>query len=138
MKTCDIKKINIDFFILSIGTNEELNVVNSDREIIRSNPDIKSALIHSPRVSIYSNQEFSNSRTAACTNESAKKFENNNQSNISTNMSLNLSIHTAEEFGIEMLAWLNSEGNTRINDAQYKLENESNESKKLTTNATLV
>jgi len=54
-------------------------------------------------------------------------------------MSLNLSIHTAEEFGIEMLAWLNSEGNVRNNDShQYKLDNELNESKKLATNATLV
>lgn len=30
-------------------------------------------------------------------------------SNLSNNLSLNLSIHTAEEFGIEMLEWLNNE-----------------------------
>ena len=74
--------------------------------------------------------------------DSSKKIENNttnnNQSNLSTNMSLNLSIHTAEEFGIEMLAWLNSESNSRVNDKQYIIENENIESKKLTTNATLV
>lgn len=114
--------------------------MNSDREIIRSNPDIKSALIHSPRVSIYSNQETSNSRNGPITDSSKKILtENNNQGNQSTNMSLNLSIHTAEEFGIEMLAWLNSESNVRNNDNyKYKLDNELNESKKLATNATLV
>ena len=123
--------------------------MNADREIIRSNPDIKSALIHSPRVSIYSNNETtSTSRNNGVFLEINKRdvgnahntTNTNNISNLSNNMSLNLSIHTAEEFGIEMLAWLNSEGNSRINhsDNPYKLAGECDESKKLTTNATLV
>lgn len=52
-------------------------------------------------------------------------------SNLSNNMSLNLSIHTAEEFGIEMLEWLNNE--TKSSATSYDPNKLS-----AATNATLV
>lgn len=128
-------------YILSAGTNDEVNNINSDREIIRSNPDIKTSSVQSPRISLYSNNEPTNGiKNFTC--DSTKKNDQytlkNDLSNLSNNLSLNLSIHTAEEFGIEMLAWLNNEGNSRNgSESQFKIDRETSQSK-LTTNATLV
>jgi hypothetical protein len=64
-------------------------------------------------------------------------------SNLSNNLSLNLSIHTAEEFGVEMLAWLNNNegnmianGNGGHNLHSYLMNN--NDENKMANNATLV
>jgi hypothetical protein len=57
---------------------------------------------------------------------SSSSFVKNDLTNLSNNLSLNLSIHTAEEFGIEMLEWLNNESNTNGhfgNGEQVKLAN---------------
>jgi hypothetical protein len=97
--------------------------------------------VQSPRISLYSNNEpTSGIKNFTC--DSTKKNDQytlkNDLSNLSNNLSLNLSIHTAEEFGIEMLAWLNNEGNSRNgSESQFKIDRETSQSK-LTTNATLV
>lgn len=53
-------------------------------------------------------------------------------------MSLNLSMHTAEEFSIEMLEWLNNEGVANGKKNAYLLDKDLCEPKMSTTNATLV
>jgi hypothetical protein len=84
----------------SAGTNEEHHS-SSNPSYFRSNPDLaavglKNATAQSSNN--LSNQQLNNSNSF-----------NHDLKNLSNNLSLNLSIHTAEEFGIEMLEWLNNE-----------------------------
>jgi hypothetical protein len=59
-------------------------------------------------------------------------------SSLSNNLSLNLSIHTAEEFGVEMLAWLNNnEANSNLINATAN-GNANGANLNLANNATLV
>lgn len=131
----------------SVGTNEDSGNINSEKDLIRSNPDLKTGL-NSPNGGLnYPQMKHQNSvrnltQLNSATNVNNVLNEQNNQkyeffsnnsfkkdvNNLSNNMSLNLSIHTAEEFGIEMLEWLNNETSNPNGFIDSKL----------TTNATLV
>ena len=133
--------------------------LDRDRDLIRSNPDLKNMIAHSPNSLIFSQQNGhylngnSNSSSGSSSINSTNKlgqsaeqsnmkydYYNNSNSfknditNLSNNLSLNLSIHTAEEFGIEMLEWLNNESNNTNNSKSHHL----NSDLKLANNATLV
>jgi hypothetical protein len=117
------------FFFSSAGTNDR---EDSDREIVKSNPDIKASLKYSPKIAVYNNNN-GNMTSEQSFNKRYTPTHSNNQSN---NHSLNLSIHTAEEFGIEMLAWLNNESSKAIGN---QLKNISDlKDSHLIDNATLV
>ena len=99
----------------SAGTSEDsataasATTPSSTSNLVRSNPDLKLNQANSPH------------------NNSKSSFHNELK-NLSNNFSLNLSMHTAEEFGIEMLEWLNNE----------TCSNNKNKDMKLANNATLV
>jgi hypothetical protein len=117
--------------------------------MIRSNPDLKNILsMNSPNGSCngnghhplqqktpvmdpYGTQQHAhvNCKTPQQQHNSSAAFKND-LTTLSNNLSLNLSIHTAEEFGIEMLEWLNNEGNAHFNTNGDQV--------KLPNNATLV
>ena len=114
-------------FCLSIGSQNEdsQNMTNSERDLIRSNPDLKTSgciLIgphqqqshHSPpNGGSYHHPHLLNTSITnvnqTTPHNTSKNTDTTTLSNLSNNLSLNLSIHTAEEFGMEMLEWLNSE-----------------------------
>lgn len=131
----------------SVGTNEDSGNMNSEKDLIRSNPDLKNGLNSPNGVHNYPQMKHQNSvrnltQLNSTTNVNNVLNEQSNQkyefysnhslkkdlNNLSNNMSLNLSIHTAEEFGIEMLEWLNNETSNQNGFIDSKL----------TTNATLV
>ena len=126
----------------STSPNEELNFTNSDRDLIRSNPDlndgcavplIKKAYYNSPNnpaSPVNSNGSNCQSKPKRLDSQTSdfrlnslakKEAPPNSHSN---NGSLNLSIHTAEEFSIEMLSWLKNEANHNSN--AKKIINEEN------------
>lgn len=142
----------------SVGTNEDSGNNNSDKDIIRSNPDLKiNSLVNSPNGGLFlktneqqQQQQQINGKSAQLAQNTSienMKYDNyfsnsfkSDLANLSNNLSLNLSIHTAEEFGIEMLEWLNNESNTnhlQNGNYNYLLDKDLIDSK-LTTNATLV
>ena len=114
---------------------EDSNFTNQDKELIHSNPDLNDLscknyyhnspkILISPSNSAKSKQRFDNQIEINFNN--LIKKEMSNYSNNSNNGSLNLSIHTAEEFSIEMLSWLRNETTTSksnfINIQQNNLE----------------
>ena len=134
----------------SAGTNEDSNANGNHSDLIRSNPDLKNTPIHSPTPSSLIGQQHQLQQQQQ-QNADGVKVENNSakydfypnsfkaaadMTNLSHNLSLNLSIHTAEEFGIEMLEWLNNESNAAV--AMASSSNFSNGDVKLANNATLV
>lgn len=126
----------------SVSPNEELNFTNSDRDLIRSNPDLNDGGYSVPIIKkVYYNSPKNlaspvNSTTSSSnTSHKPKRLEtqtsdfhlsktNKEQNSYSNNGSLNLSIHTAEEFSIEMLSWLKNEANH--NNSVKKIINEEN------------
>jgi len=128
----------------STSPNEDLlNYTNSETNLIRSNPDINE-MISSQKKQAYSPKILSpvmNNSVNCCrqnsepVHSSLKKQEMaHNRSSFSNNGSLNLSIHTAEEFSIEMLSWLKNETNGGKNNVMINDEN----SREKADNATLV
>lgn len=130
----------------SASPNEDLNHTNSDTtntQLIRSNPDLNELIVqkkaqlnltHSPKIlsPVPTNGHNSNSNKTNLEINSeplhgvVKKGEVSHNHSYSNNASLNLSIHTAEEFSIEMLSWLKNEanGNKMINDENVeKIDN---------------
>jgi hypothetical protein len=124
----------------SASPNEDLNNTNSDtnNQLIRSNPDLNELIIqkktqlnftNSPK--ILSPVTTNGNRTNFEINSEPlhggiKKGELSQNHSYSNNASLNLSIHTAEEFSIEMLSWLKNEANSNklINDENVeKIDN---------------
>lgn len=141
----------------SVGTNEDSGNNNSDKDVMRSNPDLKiNSLVNSPNsIGQQQQQQQVQQQNGKCLNSTSEnlKYENyfsnsfkSDLTNLSNNLSLNLSIHTAEEFGIEMLEWLNNESvsinamnhNGNQNGNGYLLDKEFAIDSKLATNATLV
>lgn len=132
----------------SASPNEDLNHTNSETNLIRSNPDLNIDLInqkksthtysnqspklHSPNtchVSI-NNGSFTSSRKSNKDHhiqEQPFTLKKDIQASYSNNASLNLSIHTAEEFSIEMLSWLKNETNgsmkIKADDSIDKIDN---------------
>lgn len=132
----------------SASPNEDLNHTNSDTantQLIRSNPDLNELIVqkkaqlnftHSPKIlspvpTNGHNNNNSNNKTNFEINSEPlhgvmKKGEMSHNHSYSNNASLNLSIHTAEEFSIEMLSWLKNEANgtNMINDENVeKIDN---------------
>lgn len=127
----------------SASPNEDLNHTNSDTtntQLIRSNPDLNDLIVqkkaqlnftHSPKILSPVPTNGHNNKANFETNSEPlhgvmKKGEMSHNHSYSNNASLNLSIHTAEEFSIEMLSWLKNEanGNKMINDENVeKIDN---------------
>jgi len=129
----------------STSPNEELlNYTNSDTNLIRSNPDINEIIsshkkhTHSPNIlSPVINSTQNCKQNLESIQSSSKNQEiSHNRSSFSNNASLNLSIHTAEEFSIEMLSWLKNETNGG-NGGKSKIINDEITREKV-DNATLV
>jgi hypothetical protein len=123
----------------STSPNEELNFTNSDRDLIRSNPDLNDGCVVPIIKKVYYNSPKNpaspvNSNGSSC--HKPKRLESQtsdfhlnsltkkDQNSCSNNGSLNLSIHTAEEFSIEMLSWLKNE--SHLNSNVKKIINEEN------------
>lgn len=116
----------------SVSPNEELNYTNSDRDIIRSNPDLNdgSNSSNTNNLQLIKPKFYTNSpkntlspvnSNGSCSSNKLKRLDsqtsdfhlNKKENCYSNNGSLNLSIHTAEEFSIEMLSWLKNEANVK-------------------------
>lgn len=117
----------------SASPNEDLNHTNSETNLMRSNPDLNIEFINQKKnVNNYNNQSPKLHSPNTChvsvnngsftsrtknnldhhiTTEPSYNLKNDIQTSYSNNASLNLSIHTAEEFSIEMLSWLKNETN---------------------------
>ena len=117
----------------SASPNEDLNHTNSETNLMRSNPDLNIEFINQKKnVNNYNNQSPKLHSPNTChvsvnngsftsrtknnldhhiTTEPSYNLKKDIQTSYSNNASLNLSIHTAEEFSIEMLSWLKNETN---------------------------
>lgn len=122
----------------SASPNEELNFTNSDKDLIRSNPDLNEGCSVQIIKKVYSNnspKNLSSPVNSIGSNSKPKRLESQTSdfhlnnvskkdtSSYSNNGSLNLSIHTAEEFSIEMLSWLKNEASS---NCVKKIINEEN------------
>ena len=122
----------------SPSPNEELNYTNSENNLIRSNPDFNEMIGRKSQLCVASPIMLVSPAASTTLNRKAEYVADLNQSGVkkelgsySNNASLNLSIHTAEEFSLEMLSWLKNETNLH-----KKIKNDENLEK--VDNATLV